>query len=309
MNRPAYGWLHRLRLRHPYPLLLERLAEIPAAERSATRVLDVPAGNGVLAIPLRAAGFDVTACDLFPETLRESLGRFHGRPVAEAFEACSHTFLLPALARRLFDPAATVPADLDCVPGDMEARLPFPDARFDVALCVEGIEHVKNRHALLEELRRVLRPGGTLILTTPNLLSVRARLAFCLAGQRAFKSYLDEYTDVWGRAEDGRLFHGHAFLINYFQARYSLHHTGFRIRRLLPSNVSPTSLALWPLLFPPIAFFTRLSQRKAERHFRRLLAEGAVPPGTPPPFPEMLAHVLSPELLLNAILVLEAEAA
>jgi 2-polyprenyl-3-methyl-5-hydroxy-6-metoxy-1,4-benzoquinol methylase len=307
--RPA-GWLERIRLRHPYPLLLERMADIPPEDRPRTRVLDVPAGNGVLTIPLHAAGFDVVGCDLFPETLLETLVRFRGRTVEETFEASSHTFFTRGLRQRLFlSSTPHVPAEVACVAGDMEEDVPFPDSHFDVVLCVEGIEHVKNRHRLLEELRRVLRPGGTLILTTPNMLSVRARLAYCLAGQRAFRSYIDEHTDVWGRSDDGRrIFHGHAFLINYFQARYSLHHCGFRIRRLLPSNVSPTSLLLLPLLYPWIALFTRASQRKARKHFERLVREGAVPVDTTPPYDEMLRHVLSSRLLVNSIMILEAEA-
>lgn len=70
-------------------------------------------------------------------------------------------------------------------------------------------------------------------------------MAFTLAGQRALKSYIDEYTSVWGQSPDGqRLYHGHAFLLTYFQIRYSLWHSGFRIRRLRPSNWSLTSLFL-----------------------------------------------------------------
>jgi SAM-dependent methyltransferase len=303
-----HGWLDRLRLRHPYPLLLERFADIPRSQRRSFRILDLPTGNGVLAIPLAAAGFDVVACDLFPETLAASLERFRHRSVLEAFEALSRTRISTRLAERLFPQGEPgVAGGLQPVPADMEERLPFSDGEFDAVLCIEGIEHVNNRHLLLSELRRVLRPDGFLILTTPNLLSVRARLAACLAGQRAFQSYLDEYTDLWGRSPDGRrVFHGHAFLVNYFQLRYSLYHCGLRIRRLLPSNWSPTSVLLWPFLYPWVSLFTHLAQRRAKRQFRRLLASGALPPDTPSPYSEMLAHVLSPECLLNSILVIEA---
>jgi len=46
--------------------------------------------------------------------------------------------------------------------------LPFPDERFDAVVCSEVIEHVPDRPPLFEELTRVLRPGGTLILGTPD---------------------------------------------------------------------------------------------------------------------------------------------
>jgi SAM-dependent methyltransferase len=48
-----------------------------------------------------------------------------------------------------------------------DAALPFGDCEFDLALCAETIEHVRDVQLLLSELRRVLRPGATLALTTP----------------------------------------------------------------------------------------------------------------------------------------------
>ena len=45
--------------------------------------------------------------------------------------------------------------------------LPFGDSSFDLVLCVETIEHVRDVQLLLSEIRRVLRPRGSLALTTP----------------------------------------------------------------------------------------------------------------------------------------------
>ena len=53
------------------------------------------------------------------------------------------------------------------VAGDVCA-LPFPDSSFDAAVCFEVIEHVADPAALVRELARVLRPGGTLAISTPN---------------------------------------------------------------------------------------------------------------------------------------------
>ena len=48
-----------------------------------------------------------------------------------------------------------------------DAPLPFGDGAFDLVLCAETIEHVRDVQLLLSEARRVLVPGGTLALTTP----------------------------------------------------------------------------------------------------------------------------------------------
>lgn len=45
--------------------------------------------------------------------------------------------------------------------------IPFPDGEFDHVLCVEVLEHVQNPEALLAEILRVLRQGGTLVMTVP----------------------------------------------------------------------------------------------------------------------------------------------
>jgi SAM-dependent methyltransferase len=48
------------------------------------------------------------------------------------------------------------------------ARLPFKDAVFDTVFAIDVIEHVPDERALIIEALRVLRPGGRLIMTTPN---------------------------------------------------------------------------------------------------------------------------------------------
>ncbi len=47
-------------------------------------------------------------------------------------------------------------------------RLPFPDATFSLITSFETIEHLRHRAAFVAELRRVLRPAGLFILSTPN---------------------------------------------------------------------------------------------------------------------------------------------
>jgi len=62
--------------------------------------------------------------------------------------------------------AATYPA-ARFVAADV-LSLPFRDATFDAAVCFEVIEHVRDPRLLVDELARVLRPGGLLFISTPN---------------------------------------------------------------------------------------------------------------------------------------------
>ena len=48
-----------------------------------------------------------------------------------------------------------------------DAALPLADAAFDLVLCAETLEHVRDVQLLLSEARRILRPGGRLAITTP----------------------------------------------------------------------------------------------------------------------------------------------
>src|SRR5439155_14510750 len=61
-------------------------------------------------------------------------------------------------------------ADLD------DCGIPVPDAVADVVAAVETIEHLENPRALVRELVRVAKPGGWVLITTPNQLSLLSKL-------------------------------------------------------------------------------------------------------------------------------------
>ena len=65
-------------------------------------------------------------------------------------------------------------------------RLPLPDASVDVVIMSELIEHLVDTDAAAEEARRVLRPGGTLLLSTPNLAAWYNRGLISLGIQPVF---------------------------------------------------------------------------------------------------------------------------
>jgi SAM-dependent methyltransferase len=62
-------------------------------------------------------------------------------------------------------------------------RAPLPDGAADVVTAVETIEHVENPRALARELTRLARPGGLVVVTTPNQLSLLSKVGLALKNQ------------------------------------------------------------------------------------------------------------------------------
>ena len=84
-------------------------------------------------------------------------------------------------SRYALEQARRLAAPQGLLEGDLGAGLPFREGSFDIVLASEVIEHLRDGPAFLRECRRILRPGGVLLLTTPNLWDVR-RFVFPLVG-------------------------------------------------------------------------------------------------------------------------------
>ena len=70
-----------------------------------------------------------------------------------------------------------VTADLDGDP------VPVADATADAVVAVETIEHLENPRAFVRELVRLTKPGGWVVVTTPNQLSLLSLLTLMIKGQ------------------------------------------------------------------------------------------------------------------------------
>lgn len=105
--------------------------------------------------------------------------------------------LLDEVLRGLFD--RCVGLDILSFPGtpqgslrvlaDVERALPLADAIADVTTAVETIEHLENPRAFVRELVRITRPGGLVLVTTPNQLSALSLLA--LLCKKRFAAFQD----------------------------------------------------------------------------------------------------------------------
>ena len=108
--------------------------------------------------------------------------------------------------------------------------LPFPSEYFDLVLFASVIEHLYNPRFALNEIERVLRPGGWLVLEAPNAVSLGRRLD-ALAGRNPFRWFNEynalrdkapmEYCSVFYTAEEAEALLGDHFEI--VARRYAMH--------------------------------------------------------------------------------------
>ena len=73
--------------------------------------------------------------------------------------------------------------------------LPYSDGTFDRALCLDVLEHLPydDQSIALSELHRVLKPGGELFVSVPNLAHLQSRVHFLLTGRLIRTASIDKH--------------------------------------------------------------------------------------------------------------------
>jgi 2-polyprenyl-3-methyl-5-hydroxy-6-metoxy-1,4-benzoquinol methylase len=226
-----------------------RAATIFSAWPREGAVLDMAAGSGAFARRLVELGFRVEACDLYPEQFR-----------------------VPEVPVRF---------------ADLSERLPYDDASFQYLSCLEGIEHLEDQFAFVRECWRVLRPGGKLLISTPNILGLASRWRYFWTG------FFPLATKPMNEHRKAPV-HDHIHLISYYELRYILRTTGFLI-----SGVDTDRIRKYGLLHGWALPFVWLATRRALRRESdvRQVESNA----------EIGAHMLSPQLLFGRTLMVTAQ--
>jgi ubiquinone/menaquinone biosynthesis C-methylase UbiE len=144
---------------HPPDVSLRRAFALDNV-RAGDRVLDLGCGEGDFTVWLAEAGARVLGVDVAEAALRRARRRHPG-------------------------------VEFELAPIDGE--LPLPDASYDVVWASEVIEHVADTGRWLSEVRRVLAPGGRLLVTTPS----HGRLRLALGGIERYSEPLGDHLHLY----------------------------------------------------------------------------------------------------------------
>ena len=213
------------------------------------KILDAPAGSGIISQKLQDAGFDVYAADIAPEL-----------------------FNLPSVR---------------CEKADLNSRLPYKEGFFDYILNSNGIEHLEDQYNFVRECYRILKPKGKLLITTPNILNLKARVAYVLLG---FHTFHDRPHNEVGAYEGG----GHINMASYFDLRGNLHRNGFKIISVSTHMYSAT--ALFFLFLVPFVYMMIYRSFKREQNREQRVRNQ-----------DIVKQVLSADLLFGKKLFVLAE--
>ena len=130
---------------------------------------------------------------------------------------------------------------------DLHRPLPFDSASFDVVLLVEVLEHLETHFKVITEVGRVLKPGGHLLFTSPNVFRLHSRLQFFLTG----KHKLIRRRFGWDLRPDDRYAY-HITPANFPLVHTLLHHSNLELKEMrftLFKWKSAFFLLLWPLVW------------------------------------------------------------
>ncbi|MBF0485525.1 MAG: class I SAM-dependent methyltransferase [Candidatus Omnitrophica bacterium] len=210
--------------------LLESFLAVFDAEKRG-RVLDIGCGDGDYAYNLHKMGFDVLAGDM-------DVNRFRYQNQIK-FQKCNVT-----------------------------EKLPFDDNSFDFIVLAEVVEHLKNPYDVVKELHRILKPGGKLVLSTPNILNLKSRVRFLVEG---CWEYFREIPLEHSQNPKEVIWNLHLIPWRYHDIEYLLHYNNLPIQSIHTSKYEGLGLAFFiPLIKFQLKSKENRSRKKGGVDFSRI---------------------------------------
>lgn len=131
---------------------------------------------------------------------------------------------------------------------DLNKHLPFDDESFDVALASQTIEHLYDTDLFVEEVSRILKVGGYLVMATPNLASWHAIFSLLLGRQPPTVFVSDEFELGFGQPKiaDWGPTHRRVFTMHGLRSLLEWH--GFKVESCRGAGFAPFPSPLCKLL-------------------------------------------------------------
>jgi ubiquinone/menaquinone biosynthesis C-methylase UbiE len=208
----------------------------------------------------------------FHDSLYLDLIHKHARPGQRVLDAGCGRYL--TFCREFPEAGTVVGIDLDDalqtrnakspfgVRGDI-GRLPFPSGHFDLVICRSVVEHLVSPQDVFREFNRVLRPGGKVVLITPNkydyisLLAALTPYSFHrFIVSRIFQAPEDDVFPTLYRAN------------TMARLRTELEAAGFRQLEMRAINHYPAYLTFSPVLFRLGVLYERVTSLEALKALR-----------------------------------------
>ena len=204
--------------------LFQRITEIFSDLPKGT-ILDLGCGDGRYGAELAAKGFRVHAADM-----DHGRFRYHGQI---DFKHC-----------------------------DLSHPLPFENGTFDYVLFLETIEHLKNPFSVMDEISRVLKPEGVLILSTPNILNIGSRFRFLFDG--SFDFFREPLLD-YSKFHQDNLHNMHIVVWRYQELEWLLFESGLQTEDAYADFHKPQLKVLAFFVAPFLRMRAFFKQRRALR--------------------------------------------
>ena len=142
--------------------------------------------------------------------------------------------------------------------------LPYRDASFDLITCTEVIEHVEHYRHTFREIFRILKPGGTFVLTTPNILNLRSRIRYLLFG------FFSLFGPLHLRESRRYLTGGHINPVSYFYVAHALSDAGFADISVSIDKRQRGSVVWYLLLWIPIRLFSLWAIHREKHRYKTI---------------------------------------
>jgi len=124
---------------------------------------------------------------------------------------------------------------------DLNDPFPYSDEKFDFVVCAESLQYLENHEKLFREFRRILKTGGSLVISFPNILTVFSRLYFLSRGYfQHFKPFRTKQSKEW----DHFIYNVPSFVEVFEFAKKN----GFKLKGVISVDVKLKNLLLYPFL-------------------------------------------------------------